>query len=180
MPNDKESKPSFWSTLPGILTALGALTGASAALITALYTTGVIGSKNKLPDNPPAINSPTAESSPNNKNKLEPAVPAEPSRDFMVGRWQAEQEPTAGVLSGGSVLDFLDDGTFDGTATTFVVGIGRKQRLAGRWDFEKLSKETFRLKLRFDNQSTWLGTFKIIDQDHIHNVKENYISVRIK
>lgn len=35
-------KKSFWMTLPGVLTALGGLIGAIAALITALYTAGVL------------------------------------------------------------------------------------------------------------------------------------------
>jgi len=39
----KEQKPSFWGTLPGIITALSALIGALAALLTALYTAEIIG-----------------------------------------------------------------------------------------------------------------------------------------
>lgn len=37
-------RPSFWRTAPGILTAIGGLLGASAALITILVTLGVFGS----------------------------------------------------------------------------------------------------------------------------------------
>ncbi len=46
-----EQKSSFWSTLPGILTALGGLLAAVAGLITALYTAGIIGtpSEKKVP-----------------------------------------------------------------------------------------------------------------------------------
>ena len=39
------SKPPFWSSLPGMFTGLGAVIVAVTGLITALYTTGVIGSK---------------------------------------------------------------------------------------------------------------------------------------
>ena len=42
MKNNNGSEPSFWSTLPGILTALGGTIAASAALITELYSAGVI------------------------------------------------------------------------------------------------------------------------------------------
>lgn len=45
MADTPESKPSFWSSLPGIFTGLGGLIAAMAALITALYSTGVIGTK---------------------------------------------------------------------------------------------------------------------------------------
>lgn len=38
-----ERKPSFWSTLPGVLTALGTAVGAAATLMTTLYSVGVIG-----------------------------------------------------------------------------------------------------------------------------------------
>ena len=40
---DSGNKSSFWSSLPGISTALAGLIGAVAALLTALYTVGVIG-----------------------------------------------------------------------------------------------------------------------------------------
>jgi len=40
-----DSKKSFWETAPGVLTAIGGSIGAIAALLTALYTVGVIGSK---------------------------------------------------------------------------------------------------------------------------------------
>lgn len=45
--NAEEKKPSFWETLPGIITAVGTLLGACAALIIALYTAGIIGSGEK-------------------------------------------------------------------------------------------------------------------------------------
>ena len=52
-----DSNKSFWATLPGILTAIGGTIGATAALITALYTVGVIGSKTTT--TPVPIPSPT-------------------------------------------------------------------------------------------------------------------------
>ncbi len=39
MPEEK----SFWTTIPGILTAIGGIIGAVAALVTALYSAGIIG-----------------------------------------------------------------------------------------------------------------------------------------
>jgi hypothetical protein len=45
MAEESSSKPPFWSSLPGMLTGLGAVIVATTGLITALYTTGIIGSK---------------------------------------------------------------------------------------------------------------------------------------
>jgi hypothetical protein len=104
--------------------------------------------------------------------------PSEASRNFVVGRWQVEQ--LSGSRSAGSVADYQDDGTLTGSVTQFVNGFGQKQLVAGCWNFEKVSKDTFRLQVRFNNQSTWQGTFKILDQDHIQNIDENYVSVRMK
>jgi hypothetical protein len=176
MENNKDSKPSFWSTIPGMMTALGAIIGASAGLITALYSAGVIGNKNNPPTNQAAIISASPESQSNNSRTPEQTNLAEASRDFMIGRWQVEQ--SSGEVSGGTIMDYDDDGTFSGSMTIFVGGVGEKQRRAGDWNFQKLSKNTFRLKLLFDDQTTWVGTFKIIDHDHIHNIDQNYIATR--
>ena len=39
------SAQSFWSTLPGVLTAVGGLIAGAAALLTALVSAGVLGNK---------------------------------------------------------------------------------------------------------------------------------------
>jgi hypothetical protein len=166
--------------MPGTLTALGAIIGASAGLITALYSAGIIGTKDKPPTNEaanvPTIHSPSPEPKPNDSPKPEQTTLPQASRDFIIGRWIVEQ--AAGEVSGGSVVDYEDDGTFSGSATVFVGGVGQKQRTAGYWNLEKLSRDKFRLKLRFEDQTTWVGTFKIIDRDHIHNIDQNYIASR--
>jgi TPR repeat protein len=41
--NMTEPQSSFWSTLPGILTAVGTVIGAVTGLLTALYSAGIIG-----------------------------------------------------------------------------------------------------------------------------------------
>lgn len=43
MAESSESKPAFWSSLPGILTGVGGVIVATTGLITALYSAGVIG-----------------------------------------------------------------------------------------------------------------------------------------
>src|SRR5580658_4549329 len=45
--SDETGKQSFWSTIPGILTAISGVLGAVAALIVALVSVGVIGPQDK-------------------------------------------------------------------------------------------------------------------------------------
>jgi hypothetical protein len=119
--------------------------------------------------------------------RLQPARPdappssrpaAELSRDFVPGRWQVDQ--ANGPYSGGTVIDYREDGTFSGSVTQFVNGMGQKVPLEGEWSFEKLSANTFRLKATASDGSTRSGEFKVIDRDHIHNTQENYIAVRLE
>ncbi|MCI5158113.1 MAG: DUF1566 domain-containing protein [Candidatus Electrothrix sp. AUS1_2] len=65
--SDDRRKPSFWKTIPGIITAIGTLLGGAAALITALYTVHIIGT-----DDPGK-------------------VPAEPARDAVVRKPQGDK-----------------------------------------------------------------------------------------
>ncbi len=70
-----DQKPSFWSTLPGVLTAVAAIVGAAAALITALHGAGMFGA------------SPTRQSAPevsadvrSNAGQVNREVPAQQAR----------------------------------------------------------------------------------------------------
>ena len=102
----------------------------------------------------------------------------EVSRDFIIGRWQVDQ--VFGQISGGTVVTYDPDGTFTGSDTIFTNDVGVKQSVTGHWNYEKLTKDTFRLKIEFSNSAPWQGTFKILDPDHIHNTDENYVAVRLK
>ena len=106
----------------------------------------------------------------------QPAI--EVSRDFFIGRWQVEQN--TGAVSGGTQLNYAGDGRLNGYMTQFVNGVGQKQYVTGNWGVSKINKETFRLDVTLDNGYPWMGTFKVIDQDHIHNVDQNYVAVRLK
>jgi hypothetical protein len=103
---------------------------------------------------------------------------AELSRDFVLGRWQVEQ--SSGPFSAGTVIDYRDDGTFSGSVTQFVNGMGQKVPVEGEWSFEKLSSNTFRLKVAASDGSARSGEFRVIDRGHIHNTQENYIAVRLE
>lgn len=104
---------------------------------------------------------------------------AELSRDFVLGRWQVEQ--ASGSYSGGTVIDYRDDGTFSGSATAFNdKGEGMKVPVSGNWSFERLSSNGFRLGITFADGSTQSSEFKVIDRNHIHNTQQNYIAVRVE
>ena len=74
---EEKEATSFWKTAPGVMTALGTLIAACAGLLTALYTTGVIGGgseeqpRDRSLDNPPAQPAPRAAASPGD---TDPAV----------------------------------------------------------------------------------------------------------
>jgi hypothetical protein len=110
---------------------------------------------------------------------LPPTVP-DASPEFFYGRWQVEPV-VIGNFSDESSTEYEPDGTFQGHETVFVNGVGRKVPKTGRWNFEKLSKDRFRLTtVHNENSITWRGTFRIIDQDHIQNTDQNYVAVRLR
>jgi hypothetical protein len=102
------------------------------------------------------------------------------SRDFLVGRWRVDQ--SVGNMSGGSALDYRGDGSWNGTMTSFVGGIGTKVNVSGRWNVDELSDKSFRLNMWFApnqmNMTTWQGRFRILDQDKIQNIEQNYVAER--
>lgn len=117
MADTPESKPSFWSSLPGILTGLGGLILAVTGLITALYTTGMIGPKANS-DAVPSVNSsvplassPAASPPPNTDNdrykvladrkweiKEKPSL-AFPDQPELVMTWRYEATVEGNVLT---------------------------------------------------------------------------------
>lgn len=66
------SKPSFWSTVPGILTALAGLITAVGSLIGALYSAGIIG---RHEDTPPAAEIPVTPESAGKPTSTVPRAP---------------------------------------------------------------------------------------------------------
>jgi hypothetical protein len=104
--------------------------------------------------------------------------PDEATRDFILGRWQVEQ--AGGQVSGGTLMDYLADGTVTGSETQFINGFGQKIFTAGRWSFEAISANSFRLALELQNRPPWQGTFKILDHNHIHNIDQNYVAARVE
>ncbi len=99
-------------------------------------------------------------------------------RTFFVGRWAVEQR--FGANSGGSVIDYRDDGTFNGEETGFNGGIGMKQPVSGNWSTNSAGDGKFRLSLSFDDgRADFNGTFRIFDHDHIQNVDVNYMASRV-
>jgi hypothetical protein len=60
-----------------------------------------------------------------------------------------------------------------------VNGSGVRQQINGSWDYKKLSKDQLRVTLSIDGGPQWNATFRILDHDHIHNLDENYVAVRV-
>ena len=83
------SRPSaFWSSLPGIFTGLGAVVVAITGLITALYSTGVIGPKANSNAVPPVNTSVALASSP-------APTSAESERyKTLAGKWEVVEAPS--------------------------------------------------------------------------------------
>lgn len=106
----------------------------------------------------------------------QPAAP-EASRKFVVGRWQVEQA-IAGA-EGGSFVDYDENGRFSGKQETFVNGQGIRRPVSGTWQFAQSGKDQFQLNLTFDSGEQWTGMFRILDRDHIHNLDQNYVAVRV-
>ncbi|MGA2371263.1 MAG: hypothetical protein ACLPPV_24765 [Candidatus Korobacteraceae bacterium] len=77
-------------------------------------------------------------------------------------------------------MDYFDNGRFEGVELDVMQGNqGRKINKSGKWEFEKLSDQTFRLTLRNDDGTVWTGKFKVLDQNHIHNIDMNYVAERV-
>jgi hypothetical protein len=82
------SKPAFWSSLPGILTGIGGVIVATTGLITALYSTGVIGKDANSNSNAVPPVSLAAAPSP------APTVTQDLDRyKALAGRWKVVEEP---------------------------------------------------------------------------------------
>lgn len=93
MEDKSQSKPPFWSSLPGIFTGLGGLVVAVTGLITALYSTGVIGSKASSEAVPPVNTAVTLASS--TMASPSPSVDAvSESYKALAGRWEVVEQPS--------------------------------------------------------------------------------------
>jgi hypothetical protein len=106
------SKPPFWSSLHGIITALGGAIVAVTGLITALYSTGVIGSKANT-NTPPlantalALSAPYSSPSPNAENDL---------YKQLVGTWEVEEQRPKEM--GGAKVTWVFEATVSGNVLT--------------------------------------------------------------
>jgi len=84
-----DSKKSFWETVPGILTAIGGTIAAAATLLTALYTTGLIGNK--------AVPTPTPLTT--TQSPIPLAQSASPGREVAKAEAPSPENRTATVTS---------------------------------------------------------------------------------
>ncbi len=91
MADKTESKPPFWSSMPGIFTGLGGVIVALTGLVTALYTTGTIGSNANSNTAPQANTAVTLAAVPS----ASPTPNAENDRYKMyAGKWEVTETPS--------------------------------------------------------------------------------------
>ncbi|HVF29827.1 MAG TPA: hypothetical protein VNA22_02605 [Pyrinomonadaceae bacterium] len=110
MEDQPTSKSPFWSSLPGIFTGLGAVIVAITGLITALYSTGVVGSRDSNAVAPATTSvalaaEPEAESEGYGSMTGEWEVIEEPAHDFdeveqVTWRYEAEVSGNVPTLTG--------------------------------------------------------------------------------
>jgi hypothetical protein len=98
------------------------------------------------------------------------------SRDFVLGRWEVEQNE--GPVSGGTSLQYDADGTLSGHANSFNGGEGRREDWQGNWTFETINNDEFRLHADINGQHVD-SRFRIFDINHVQNEDQNYAAVRI-
>jgi hypothetical protein len=101
------------------------------------------------------------------------------TRESFGGRWRAQR--SVGGYNEETVVDYHSDGTFSGWAQQFVGGYGQRVPTQGRWNVEILSPDTFRLTVSppsgYPSQDL---VFRMLDQDHVQNVQENYVAERVR
>jgi hypothetical protein len=98
--------------------------------------------------------------------------------DFVVGRWRVDQKVED--RQGGSFIDYNADGGFSGSQEEFTAeGHGFRKALSGIWNLRKLSDEEFEMILTFEDGLQHTMRFRVLDRDHVHNLNENYVSVRV-
>jgi hypothetical protein len=114
MAETPESKPPFWSSLPGIFTGLGGFVVAVTGLITALYSTGVIGSKDNPNPVPPVNTAVTLASS----TAASPSpTPADNDRyKALTGKWRVIEQQAENF--GGAEITWDFDATVSGNVLT--------------------------------------------------------------
>jgi hypothetical protein len=83
-------------------------------------------------------------------------------------------------MSGENVVDYYRNGRFEGRSIAGSGNQGLKKLESGKWELDKLSDRTFRLTLMNDDGTRWTGKFKILDQNHIQNIDENYVAERVE
>ena len=114
MADKPESKPPFWTSLQGILTSIGGVAIALTGLVTALYTTGTIGSKANSNPAPPANTAVTLASVPS----ASPTPNAENDRyKLYTGKWVVTEEPSLD-FGGAKKVVWRYDATVSGNVLT--------------------------------------------------------------
>ena len=114
-----ETKTPFWTTLPGILTGFGGVIVALTGLVTALYSTGVIGG-GSIPDPSPASNTIVSLVSTPAPPAPKPATSTDEDDRYkpLAGTWQIVETQPSEV--GGAVLTWIYKASVSGNKLTLT------------------------------------------------------------
>lgn len=104
---------------------------------------------------------------------LPPVPPQILTPQFFFGRWRVE-----GFF--GSDIVYMPDGAFSGVVVQNIAGYNNYANVFGRWNMQVMGPDVFQLQLWFANMTTWAGTFRILDADHIQNLENNYTASRVR
>lgn len=143
MAETPESRPPFWSSLPGIFTGLGGMIVAVTGLITALYTTGVIGPNANSNAVPPVNTAVTLTSTPLGAPSPSPRLNNDQNVN-LTGRWEVIEERSEQF--GGDKITWAYDATVAGDELIFK---GRIVSVNGEdpKEDDKSVRSTYRLKM---------------------------------
>jgi hypothetical protein len=110
-----ESKPPFWSSLPGIFTGIAGVIVASTGLIGVLYQTEMIGSKANSNAVPPVNTAVTLASAP----AASPSLNTDNDRyKSLAGKWEVIEEQSEEL--GGAVITWHYDAAVSGNVLTLT------------------------------------------------------------
>lgn len=153
MADTPEFKTPFWSSLPGMFTGLGGLIVAVTGLITALYTTGVIG-PNANSNAVPPVNAAAALAS-TSGGSPEPSPGRENDHNIgLTGRWEVIEERSAQF--GGGKITWVYDAAVAGDELIFKGKISSVNGKDPTGD-DKSVRSTYRVKML---GSSGMGEFR--------------------
>jgi hypothetical protein len=174
---------SFWTTVPGILTRIGGVIGAGAALVTALYSAGIIG--NRATNNAtPGVQTEEKEGDPEKKNNQDMHL-----EQAIIGTWRytIKPPPSFRVADFDLLTTYLPDGKAIQRASPIYQGQMIPGKISGKWSIRYgiLYYKVESSNVPFIEQgSTYEGKITSITEDQLTQINladgQTTVSFRVK